>query len=110
MDLMDLFKVIWIIPGLDVTKGHALARCYVNSSLYDVLANYYAKFIIAVQEHNETIDYLSLFNEPMDSYTKISDNEMSNLLGFHVGPLFDRLELRQSTKLTYVTPLFISRD
>ena len=73
----------------------------VNSSLYDVLANYYAKFVMAFREHNETIDYLSLFNEPMDSYTNISDEEISNLLGFHVGPLFDRLGLSQITKLTY---------
>jgi len=56
---------------------------------------------MSFQEHNETIDYLSLFNEPMDSYTHISDDEIAHLLGFHVGPLFDRLKLRERTKLTY---------
>ena len=96
-------------PDWMLRKDTPLPDATVNSSLYDVLANYYAKFIMAVQEHNETIDYLSLFNEPMDSYTNISDNEMSNLLGFHVGSLFDRLELRQSTKLTYVTLSLFSR-
>ena len=61
---------------------------------YDPITCRYAK-------HGAHIKYLSLFNEPIDSYTVISDDEMANLLGNHVGPLFDRLGLRPGTKLTY---------
>lgn len=84
----------WMLKG-------KLPDATVNPLLYDVLANYYAKFVQAFEEHNETINYLSLFNEPMDSYTAISDGEIARLLGSHVGPLFDRLKLRENTKLSY---------
>ena len=42
-----------------------------------------------------------MFNEPVDSYTNISDTERSTLLGQYVGPMFTRLGLRPGTKLTY---------
>jgi len=73
----------------------------VNPKYYDVLASYYAKFVQAYHAQNVTIAYLSLFNEPIDSYTNINDGNMTSLLGDHVGPLFDKLGLLSSTKLTY---------
>ena len=51
------------------------------------LAHYYAKFVTEYAKHGADIQYLSLFNEPIDSYTVITDNEMANLLGNHVGPV-----------------------
>ena len=68
---------------------------------YDTLANYYAKFVQAYAKHGITISYLSLFNEPVDSYMHMTNEDMATLLADHVGPLFDKLKLRPRTKLTY---------
>jgi len=81
-------------------KGKLPDHATVNPKYYDVMANYFAKFVQAYAEHNVTINYLSMFNEPIDSYTNITAREMSKLLGNHVGPLFDKLGLRPRTKLT----------
>lgn len=82
-------------------KGDLPDHATVDPKYYSVLANYFAKFVQSYAEHGVTIDYLSLFNEPIDSYTNITDAEMAELLGGHVGPLFDKLGLRPRTKLTY---------
>eukprot|EP01065_Artemidia_motanka_P049333 TRINITY_DN8147_c0_g2_i3.p1 TRINITY_DN8147_c0_g2~~TRINITY_DN8147_c0_g2_i3.p1 ORF type:complete len:530 (+),score=127.19 TRINITY_DN8147_c0_g2_i3:59-1591(+) len=91
MDYPPDWMLLGALPGLAT----------VNPKYYDALAGYYAKFVQAYAEHGVTVDYLSLFNEPMDSYTHIHDAGMKKLLGQHVGPLFDRLGLRPRTKLTY---------
>jgi len=88
------FPPDWMLKG-------KLPLATVDPKYYPVLANYYAKFVKAYAEHDAIINYLSLFNEPLDSYTQISDQEMAVLLGEHVGPLFDELGLRPRTKLTY---------
>lgn len=82
-------------------KGALPDDATVDPVYFDVLAQYYAKFVQAYAKENITISYLSLFNEPVDSYTNIDDADMARLLGKHVGPLFDRLGLRERTKLTY---------
>ena len=43
----------------------------VDPKYYDALALYYADFVKAYSDHGVRIDYLSLFNEPVDSYTNI---------------------------------------
>lgn len=81
-------------------KGELPHHATVDPAYYDVLAMYFARFVQAYADHNVTINYLSMFNEPIDSYTNISAPEMARLLGDHVGPLFDKLGLRPKTKLT----------
>lgn len=73
----------------------------VKPELYDTLAHYYAKYIMAYASHGVTIDFLECFNEPTDSYTKMSPDQLIKFLGSHIGPLFDQLGLRPTTKLTY---------
>lgn len=81
-------------------KGELPDHATVDPKYYDVMARYFAKFVQAYADHNVTINYLSMFNEPVDSYTNITAPEMSRLLGDHVGPLFDELGLRPHTKLS----------
>ena len=109
------FPPDWMLAGHS-NRTHGT----VNRELYDVLANYYAKYVQSYAEHNVTIDLLSLFNEPT-GYTEIYPTAIAELLGHHVGPLFDKLGLHESTKLTYggavdrsnsawMTPLVMAND
>lgn len=82
-------------------KGDLPDHATVDPKYYAVMAQYFADFIMAYKKENVTIGYFSMFNEPWDSYTHISDPEMARLLGEFVGPLFDKLGLRKDTKLTY---------
>lgn len=83
----------WMLTG---TFPHNVT---VPHKYFPVLAEYFARFVEAYAEHNVTIDYMSMFNEPIDSYTHISNDDMAILLGEHVGPLFERRDL--PTRLTY---------
>ena len=61
----------------------------VDPRYYDALALYYLRYVQAYQKAGIFVDYVSLFNEPQ-IYTKISPEEVRNLLRDHVGPLFAR--------------------
>ena len=73
----------------------------VNPRYYDVLAQYFARFVQAYTANGVPIDFLECFNEPTDSYTQMSPHELATFLKAHIGPTFDRLGLRPRTKLTY---------
>jgi glucosylceramidase len=71
----------------------------VNPKYYDALAHYYLKYLKEYKKHGVFIDYLSLFNEP-GVYTKISYNEIADLLKNHVGPLLEKSDLKTKIMLS----------
>jgi glucosylceramidase len=65
----------------------------VDPKYYAVLARYYLRYVQEYERQGITINYLSPFNEP-GNYTKISYAEIRDLLKNHVGPLFERSNLK----------------
>jgi glucosylceramidase len=53
---------------------------------YPALANYFVKYLEEYKKRGIVIDYLSLFNEPEEVYTKIKYPEIRTLIRDHVGP------------------------
>ncbi len=64
---------------------------------YPVLAAYFVKYLEEYKKRGIVVDYLSLFNEPEEVYTKISYPEINVLLRDFVGPALQKSGL--STKL-----------
>ena len=64
-------------------------------------SSYFAKYVAAYAARGVRIDFLEAFNEPTDSYTRMSPQKLATFLGEHLGPTFDRLGLRPRTRLTY---------
>ena len=64
-------------------------------------SSYFAKYVAAYASRGVPIDFLEAFNEPTDSYTRMSPQKLAAFLGEHLGPTFDRLGLRPRTRLTY---------
>jgi glucosylceramidase len=62
----------------------------VNPKYFGALALYYLRYLEEYQKQGITIDYLSLFNEPTDVYTKIPFKKIGELIKNHVGPLFEK--------------------
>ena len=73
----------------------------VNPTMYDTLAQYYAKFLQAYAAHGVHIDFLEAFNEPFDSYTQMTATQLARFLGQHLGPHLEKQGLWPKTKLTY---------
>ena len=71
------FPPTWMMNGTDL-----------NREYYPSMADYYLRYIQEYKANNITIDYLSLFNEPEDSYIQVTLEENLDLLVNHVGPLF----------------------
>jgi len=71
----------------------------IDPKYYSALALYFLKYIKEYEKHGVKIDYLSLFNEPVDSYTNISVAENIVLLKKFVGPLIRKYS--PDTKLTF---------
>jgi glucosylceramidase len=66
-----------------------LPQATVNRSEFDALARYYLRFAQHFEARSGTpIEFLSLFNEPHDSYTWITLGDIATLLVDHVAPLF----------------------
>jgi glucosylceramidase len=59
----------------------------VDRRYFDALARYYLRYVQEYQKQGIFVDFVSLFNEP-GVYTKISPEEIRDLLKNHVGPLF----------------------
>jgi glucosylceramidase len=59
----------------------------VNPQYFDALALYYLRYLQEYEKQGISIDYISLFNEPL-IYTKIPAEKIRDLLKDHVGPLF----------------------
>jgi glucosylceramidase len=64
---------------------------------YPALANYFVKYLEEYKKRGIVVDYLSLFNEPEQVYTKIKYAEIAVLIRDHVGPALAKSGL--STKL-----------
>jgi glucosylceramidase len=58
----------------------------VQPKYYPALAKYFIKYLEEYKKHGIVVDYLSLFNEPEQVYTKISYPEINVLLRDFVGP------------------------
>jgi len=69
----------------------------VQPKYYPVLAKYFIKYLEEYKKHGIVVDYLSLFNEPEEVYTKISYPEINVLIRDFVGPALQRSGL--TTKL-----------
>jgi len=64
---------------------------------YPVLANYFVKYLEEYKKRGIVVDYLSLFNEPEEVYTKIKYPEIRVLIRDHLGPALAKSGL--TTKL-----------
>ena len=64
---------------------------------YSVLANYFLQYLDEYKKRGIIVDYLSLFNEPEQVYTKIQYPEINVLLRDYVGPALQKSGL--TTKL-----------
>jgi glucosylceramidase len=71
----------------------------VNPKYYDALARYYLRYAQEYEKNGVFVDYLSLFNEP-GVYTKISYDEIGELLKNHVGPLFEKEGIKTKIQLS----------
>src|ERR1700737_1752360 len=69
----------------------------VQPKYYPALAKYYVRYLEEYKKRGITIDYLSLFNEPENVYTKIKYPEIKVLLRDFVGPALQQSRL--STKI-----------
>jgi glucosylceramidase len=69
----------------------------IQPKYYPVLARYFMRYLEEYKKHGIVVDYLSLFNEPEEVYTKIKYAEIKALLRDHVGPAL--LQSGLTTKL-----------
>lgn len=69
----------------------------VQPKYYPVLARYFIKYLEEYKKRGIVVDYLSLFNEPEEVYTKISYPEINVLIRDFVGPELQKSGL--TTKL-----------
>jgi glucosylceramidase len=76
----------------DVNKHQDIPPKY-----YPVLAKYFERYLEEYKKHGIVVDYLSLFNEPEEVYTKIKYPEINVLLRDFVGPALQQPGL--TTKL-----------
>ena len=76
----------------DVHKHQSVLPKY-----YPALAAYFVKYLEEYKKRGIVVDYLSLFNEPEEVYTKISYPEINVLLRDFVGPALQKSGL--ATKL-----------
>jgi len=80
----------WML--FDVKKHQDIQPQY-----YPVLAKYFIRYLEEYKKRGIVVDYLSLFNEPEQVYTKIKYPEIKVLLRDHVGPALQQSGL--ATKL-----------
>jgi glucosylceramidase len=69
----------------------------IQPKYYPVLAKYFLKYLEEYRKRGIVVDYLSLFNEPEEVYTKITYPEIKVLLRDFVGPALQQSGL--TTKL-----------
>ena len=69
----------------------------IQPKYYPVLAKYFLRYLEEYKKRGINIDYLSMFNEPEQVYTKIKYPEIRVLIRDHVGPALQQSGL--STKL-----------
>lgn len=69
----------------------------VQPKYYAVLTEYFMRYLREYKKHGIVVDYLSLFNEPEQVYTKINYEEIRTLLRDFIGPTLQKSGL--TTKL-----------
>lgn len=79
---------------------HAKTDQNVAPVYYPVLAQYLLRYVQAYAEQGIEIDYLSPFNEPTFSYTKIAYSELRDFIKFHLGPLFDHKNVKTAIQVS----------
>lgn len=86
-------------PWWMLNASMQLPAAGVNRSAYNALAQYYLDFVNAVTAQGIPIEFLSMFNEPKESYCYETIDSLHTLLTEYVGPLFRRT--RGAPKLTW---------
>jgi glucosylceramidase len=87
-------RALWLQATMDyapawmLNMSTPLPAANVNQSRYPALAQYYLDYAQHFARHAFPLRYISLFNEPSDSYTAITIPQMAELLVHHVAPLF----------------------
>jgi glucosylceramidase len=71
----------------------------VDPKYFDALARYYLRYVQEYEKDGVLIDYISLFNEP-GVYTKIPYTKIGHLLKDHVGPLFQKENVKTKFQLS----------
>ena len=92
------FPPDWMLTHAPTKEDHGR----IAPKFYDVLANYFARYVQGYATHGVRIDFLEAFNEPRDSYVNETADTLATILGDHLGPTFERLGLWPNhTRLTY---------
>jgi len=73
----------WMLFDLETNQD-------VDPKYFGALALYYLRYLEEYKKQGINVDYLALFNEPTDVYTKIPFKKIGDLLKNHVGPLFEK--------------------
>lgn len=88
------FPPDWMLFSLKNGEKH------VKPEYYRALARYFVKYIKAYESQGISIDFLSPFNEPDNSwYTNVSYEEISKMIKYHIAPLFKESEIK--TKIQF---------
>lgn len=86
-------------PDWMLTNAKDRKKQDVNPKYYDALARYYLRYVQEYEKNGVFVDYLSLFNEP-GVYTRISYDEIRELLKNHVGPLLEKEGIKTRVQLS----------
>ena len=100
-------EALWLQATMDyppswmlTDPSRTLPKANVDPLYYGELARYYRMFADEFEKASGfPLRYISLFNEPSDSYTYITGSEIADLLRKHVGPAFTN----SSVGLTYAS-------
>ena len=100
-------NTLWLQSTIDYPPGWMLEGdlpgATVNPRFYEELAQYYLDFTQQFETGSGVpIHYLSLFNEPIESYTNMTVSQIASLLVDHVSPLFQKHA--PHVGLTYASP------
>jgi glucosylceramidase len=86
------FPPTWMLnsstPLVPTPNPNDIPQTRVNHSHFSDLAFYFLKFTEAFKSYGVDIAYLSMFNEPAQSYCYVDRDDLYHLLTEHVGPLF----------------------
>jgi glucosylceramidase len=66
---------------------------------YDAFSLYLLKYVLEYEKEGITVDYISVFNEPM-IYTQITGEEIGLLIKDHLGPLFEKHNIKTKIQAT----------
>ena len=75
----------------------------VDRQYFPSLARYYQRYLAEYAAQGVTIEYLSPFNEP-GVYTRITVEEITDLVKNHLGPLFEQANVTTKIQLCDFTP------